>query len=58
MVAALWDRLRGEPTVRVKRLMQEEAENLEIWRTHFLEGDSFEENGMEVDAFSMCNWED
>jgi len=45
--------------VLVKRLTQEEAENFEIWRTRFLEeGDSFEENGMEVDAFRMCDWED
>ena len=58
-VAALWDGSRGETTVHVKKLMQEEAENFEIWRTHFLEeGDSFEENGMEVDAFRLCNWED
>jgi len=58
-VAALWDRSRGEPTVHVKKLMQEEAENFEIWRTCFLEeGDSFEENGMELDAFGMCDWED
>jgi len=59
VIAALWDRLRGEPTVHVKKLTQEEEENFEIWRIHFLEeGDSFEENGMEVDAFRMCNWED
>ena len=58
-VAALRDGSKGEPMVCVKRLMQEEAENLEIWRTRFLEeGDSFEENGMEVDAFRMCDWED
>ena len=43
----------------MKRLTQEEAENLEIWRTCFLEeGDSFEENSMEVDAFGICDWED
>ena len=55
MEAALQDELRGEPVVHVKNLMQEEAENFEIWRTCFLEeGDSFEENGMEVDA----NWVD
>ena len=59
VVAALWDGPRGEAMVLVKKLMPEEAENLEIWREHFLEeGDSFEENGMEVDAFGMCNWED
>ena len=59
MVAALWDRLRGKPMVHVKKLTQEEVENFEIWRTCFLEeGDSFEENGMEVDAFGMCDWED
>ena len=58
-VAALRDGSRGEATVHVKKLTQEEVENLEIWRTHFLEeGDSFEENGMEVDAFGMCDWED
>jgi len=53
MAAALQDESRGELTVHVKKLMQEEAENYQIWRTHFLEGDSFEEDGMEVDAFGM-----
>ena len=58
-IAALRDRSRGEAMVHVKKLTQEEVENLEILRTHFLEeGDSFEENGMEVDAFRMCDWED
>jgi len=55
MVAALWDESRGELTVVVKKLMEEEEENFKIWREQFLEeGDSFEENGMEVDA----NWVD
>ena len=59
MVAALWDGPRGEAMVHVKKLTLEEAENFKIWREHFLEeGDSFEENGMEVYAFGMCNWED
>ena len=59
VAAALQDESRGGSTVHVKKLMQEEVENFEIWRTWFLEeGDSFEENGMEVDAFRMCNWED
>jgi len=59
VVAALWEGPRGELTVHVKKLTQEEAENFKIWRTRFLEeGDSFEENGMEVDAFGMCDWED
>jgi len=58
-VAALWERSRGELMVHVKKLMQEEVENFEIWRMCFLEeGDSFKENWMEVDAFGMCNWED
>ena len=57
--AALQDELRGESTVHVKKLMQEKAENFEMWRMHFLEeGDSFEKNGMEVDAFRMCDYED
>jgi len=56
--AALWNELRGELMVHVKKLMQVEAKNYEIWRTHFLEeGGSFEENGMEV-AFGMCDWVD
>src|SRR5882724_7508652 len=59
VMAALQDKLRGEPMVCVKKLMQEEAENFEIWRTCFLEeGNSFEENGMEVNAFRMCDWVD
>ena len=42
--------------MHVKKLMLEEAENYKIWREHFLEeGDSFEENGMEVDAFRVCD---
>jgi len=46
-VAALQDRSNREPTVHVKKLMQEEVEKFEIWRMCFLEeGDSFEENGM------------
>jgi len=59
MVAALWDGSRGEPMVHVKKLMEEEEENFKIWRTCVLEeGDIFEENGIEVDAFGMCVWED
>ena len=58
VAAALQDELRGESIVHVKKLMQE-VENFKIWRTCFQEeGDSFEENGMEVDAFRMCDYED
>jgi len=35
-VAALQDVSRGEATVCVKKLTQEEVENLKIWRTSFL----------------------
>jgi len=58
VAASLWDGSRGELSVCVKRLMGKE-ENLEKWRDQFLEeGDSFEEYGMEVNAFGMDDWED
>jgi len=37
VAAALQDELRGDSTVHVKKLMQEEAEIFEIWRMCFLE---------------------
>ena len=57
--AVLQDESRGELTECVKKLMQEEEENFEIWKDQILEeGDSFEENGKEVDAFRMEEWVD
>ena len=52
VAAALQDKSRGELTVCVKKLTEAEQEYFEIWKVQFLEeGNSFEENGMEVDAF-------
>jgi len=52
--AAMHDELRQEPLILVKRLTQEEQEGLEQWKVQFLEEqESFEEDGMEVDAFGM-----
>jgi len=53
-VAALWDESRRESSVCVRILMPEEWESYEKWREQFLEEqESFEEDGMEVDAFGM-----
>ena len=54
MAAVLQDEWTGESLVHVRRLMPEEWENYEEWRDQFLEEqESFEEDGMEVDAFGM-----
>ena len=58
-VAALRNRLRGEPSERVNQLTPKEGENLKKWKEWFLEEeDSFEEYSMEVNAFRMDDWSD
>src|SRR5882724_5461624 len=56
---ALQDESTWEPPIPARRLTQEEWENLEKWKGQFLEEwDSFEEDGMEVDAFRLDEWDE
>src|SRR5882724_5643899 len=56
---ALWDESTWEPSIPARRLTQEEWENLEKGKVQFLEEwDSFEEDGMEVDAFGPDEWDE
>jgi len=55
--AALWDELTQEPLLHVRKLMQDEQENLDKWKVHFLgEPECFEEDELEADAFGMDQW--
>ena len=56
--AALQDELTWEPSLCIRKLMQEEWENLDKWKVHFLgKPEGFEEEEMEVDAFGMDQWD-
>jgi len=55
--AALKGKLPLEPLVHVKRMMEEEWDQFEVWRMMFLgKTNDFEEDSMEVDAFRMIEW--
>jgi len=56
--ATLWDESTWEPSLHMRKLTQEEWENLDKWKVHFLgELEGFEEGKMEVDALGMDQWD-
>jgi len=57
--AALWDESTQEPSLHMRKLTQDEWENLDMWKVHFLgELEGVEEDEMEADAFEMDQWEE